>query len=181
MADRSSPEIAADCPESIFSSSEICYETEDADFIRYYDRGRSSGIGFGPVMEILVENNKSNQVYGHYLRYYGLRRRPRPILRKLRSHFSGLVLWFSDDFQEAAIISSDDKIFLRLQRRALNFYATHLSLLSSDNARTHDGFIAEVRRDFREMPYQEVLKMRPDGKTRRAIQTLFTVQADLGA
>jgi hypothetical protein len=94
-------------------------------------------------------------------------------------NFSEANVWFSEDFQEAAIIG--DVYFLRLQKKELNFYATHLSLLSSDNARTHDGFVSQVTREFRQIPHQDILKMRLDGKTKKAVEKLLAIKADRGS
>jgi hypothetical protein len=176
--DRNPPEIAAAYPDSIFRPLELCYETEDEDFVRYSDEGRSDAGEGGPVMEVVVENNASRQVYGHYLRYYGLRNRAVSIIRKLQVNFISNI-WFSEDFREAAII--EGVYFLRLQKRGLNFYMTHLSLLSSDNTRTHDGFVSQVTREFRQIPHQEILKMRLDGKTKKAIEKLLAIKADRGS
>jgi len=177
--DRNPPDIAAAYPDSIFRPLELCYETEDEDFVRYSDEGRSDAGESGPVMEVVVENDASRQVYGHYLRYYGLRNRAVSVIRKLPVNFSRSSIWFSEDFQEAALI--EGAYFLRLQKRGLNFYATHLSLLSSDNARTHDGFVSQVMREFRQIPHQEILKMRLDGKTKKAVEKLLAITADRGS
>jgi hypothetical protein len=181
MEDRDPPSIVAAYPEAIFRPSGLRYETEDQDFVRYYDQGSSDEIDAGPVLEVLVKNGAAAELYGHYLRYYGLKNRAKPILRKVRERLTDPNLWFLDDFQEAAVIGSEGRFFLRLQRRGLNFYVTHLSLLYSDNIRTHEGFISEVRREFRQVSRREIPAMRLDGRTRKAVEKLFTIAADFRA
>lgn len=173
------PPIPAIYPRSIFLPREICYETEDEDFIRYCDHGRPGNDPFGPVMEIIVEKNTPGQLYGHYLRFYGLHHRARPIFRKLQT-VGGASPWFSDDFQEAAFIGTEDKYLLRFQKRALNFYITHLSVSSSDNIGTHRSLIEQVRREFREISSDASLHRDIDTKTRKAIRKLLAVKKSLG-
>lgn len=162
-------------PEAIFLSGEILYESEDDDFVRYCDYGHEKSDGLRSILEIVIGKESVPYMFGHYLRYYDMHSKIRRILRYFPEIVIGMEFRFSDDAQEAAVLSKCEKIFIRLQRREVNFYVTHISVLSSDNQRTHDAFISEMRRMFQEP--QRLEKIRIDTKTRKAVRKLLGIRS----
>ncbi|MCC4607774.1 hypothetical protein LL967_07805 [Xanthomonas campestris pv. zinniae] len=129
-------------------------ESEDEDWMRFstvnlLDREKSNSS-----LESIIEKN-NYKAYGHYIRYYGFRRRIKPFLRKLSNEFIDWKIRFSDDGNDAAIVSHDEKYFLRLRLKGLNYYITHFSIDFMQNKMLHESFLC----DFKKFPFQPNLRV----------------------
>jgi hypothetical protein len=130
-------------PEFIFLPGLTIFECEDELYARYYNTDRRHPRS---RLEIIIVKHPTVSMYGHYIRFYGLHNRFKRTLLIMKETLSAPKIYFSPDFEEAAIVGSDEKAILRVQKRELNFYMTHLSVLCKGNENYHHSDVSEIKK-----------------------------------
>lgn len=147
-------------PSTLFALGRVAFDCADEDYRRLAASNALSMPGEPFGLEVIVSLQPQPHLCGHYLRFHGRHRRATFVLRRLVTCPTPFALRVAPAFGEAALVSKDDQVLLRIERIGVNFYATHLSIAAPSNRWTHERFVREARDEFRE-PSARLLRTDP--------------------